>query len=203
MPRKTVISRKDSIDKIKSKIDIDTESSINITHELVTTSGGSIDNLPVKTEAFKNWLQEHRDHNPLIGKHVTSAPEETVIEEKVGEEEIIEGSEADAILRSTDDGIEEFNPNSEFGPSLEETGDSIRDGSDNHDKNFIDVTIAENITKKIAFESEEEIEATVISEIKKHHGDDEYEPIVDLTGIIERTKLITIENQTNNKKYLK
>lgn len=199
MPRKKVIKRPESFDKIKDSFEEEKNKANEVVSvDLVKHAGGSINNLPVKTKAFGSWLEAHRSTNPFIGKHVTAAPEEFTEEVKLDDEEVLDDASAAAILAQASAGAGEFDPNSTFGEQAEDLGESLRDDG-NHEKKFIDLTIAENTTRKYLALPEHKIEEEAKRAMKAYHDDNDYEPEINVSAIVEESKVLFLEQKKEEK----
>lgn len=196
MTRKRVINKSTTFNEINKKIDKERErmqSDID-SFNLVEHAGGSINNLPVKTKAFGSWLDAHRVNNPFIGKHVTSAPEEYTEEIKLNDDEVLDEEATETFLTQANVGLTAFDPNSTFGDEVEYLGDALK-GDSTHDAKFIDLSIIENMTKKYLALAESEIEFEAIRAMKAYHGDNSYKSDLNISNIIEESKILFIEQK--------
>lgn len=203
MARKKVIPKRDIIEKVRQDIAKEQEShEAPATLDLVKHAGGSINNLPVKTEEFKQWLDDHQKINPFIGKHAHYSQEDSAEEVQLDDREELTGKKAAKCLRLAEEGSKEFDPNSSFGEKAKSLGAALK-GDDNHDKKFIDITIAENMTHKLLNRPEEEIVEEAKKAMKIYHDDDKYETPINVSRIVEESKILFIEENLSSKKLLK
>lgn len=196
MTRKKVINKREAFATINKEIEHERQtiqSDID-SFDIVEHAGGSINNLIVKTPEFGTWLAAHRANNPFIGKHVTAAPEEYTEEIKLNDDEVLDEAATQEFLTQANKGIEDFDPNSTFGGKVEDHGEALK-GDGNHDKKFIDLSIIENITKNYLALPEAEIEIEANRAIQAYHGDNSYETSINVSNIIEESKILFIEQK--------
>lgn len=197
MARKKRASQKEKFLKIQAEVEKQKEEAENNLPSITRESGGSIDKLPVQTKAFNNWLTEHQNINPFIGKHVTSAPEYNTEQKELDSEE----------FEATDDMLKGFeyttyDPNDESGLQEEDLSNAPKVERDSHTK-FIDINIIENETRLLAGKPNEEIESHVINKMKSYHDDENYQTEIEVNRIIEHTKTLMIGSDYKKPKYLK
>lgn len=165
---------------------------------ILTNVGGSISNLPVKTEEYKLWLEEKRKHNSLIGSEFIEAAPEYGTAFELKEFEVSDATKEQVDSTKSD---ELYNPKAESNIESEDLGESpIKDTTDNK---YIDFCIIELSTKKLLGKPIEDIEKDAIDEIKKHHGDTNYIIEIDVKQVIEISEKLLIENKNNDIKKIK
>lgn len=141
------VSTRDIYSKVKESIGKETAIEVDFSN----SSGGSISNLPVKTDAYNTWLVEQQEKNLFIGKNYISRSTDDEIEsEKVGEE-----------LVSEDTNI---NTDINIGENTNETG-LTNDKSDD----FINFSLIENNIKLLSDKSDDEIKSILTKQIEEHH----------------------------------
>lgn len=162
--------------------------------------GGSIGNLPVKTEEYRKWLDHWRSKNRLIGSEFIEPAPEYGTKFQLGETE---------VNSVTEEQLDKFKSNELYNFESESNSDSkdledleespIKDTTDNK---YIDFCIIELSTKKLLGKSVEDIEKDALDEIKKYHKNENYVIEIDVKQIIEISKQLLIENKNNNKNQL-
>ena len=198
MPRKQVISKKATYQHYKETVLIDDDVDLTPT-QLVEYAGGSISNLPVKTQEFKDWLTEQQKINPLVGKkHVEPAPEYYTDQIKMKDDKFVDSIEAEKIIEKATNTT--FNPNDNSGEQVDTVIKGIT--GDDHDLRFIDMAIVENITKEMINSPKEDIIEKSNAEIKKYHNNDAYESEINIKDVIEQTEFLILE-EIKEKLFLK
>lgn len=197
MARKKRPSQKEKFIKAHTEIEKQKEDAEKNLPSITRDSGGSIDKLPVQTKAFNNWLTEHQNINPFIGKHVTSAPEFNTEQKELDSEEI---EATDEMIKDFQDS--EYNPNAEGGLQEEDLSNAPKVDRDSHTK-FIDINIIENETRLLPGKTTEEIESHVIEKMKSYHDDENYESDIKIEEVIEHTKTLMIGSDYKKPKFLK
>jgi hypothetical protein len=196
MARKKVIKKGEAFASINKEIEIERQSVQTDVDkfDIVEHAGGSINNLPVKTKEFGSWLDAHRANNPFIGKHVTAAPEEYTEEVKLNDDEVLDEAAASEFMNQANLGAADFNPNSSYGDEVEDYGEALK-GDNEHDKKFIDLSIIENMTKRYLSLPESKIVDEANRAMKAYHGDNSYETSINISNIIEESKVLFIEQK--------
>lgn len=202
MARKTIIPKKDilanaTVEIAKERLNHTIPPSV----DLVKYAGGSINNLPVKTEEFKTWLQSHQERNPFIGKHAHYSAEDSADEVQLDDREELVGSKANKYIKIAEEGAKVFDPTSMFGAKVEKLGPSLKNDND-HDMKFIDITIVENMTLKLLDRSEDDIISEAKNAIKTYHNDETYETPINVARIVDESKILFIEKNSNSNKLL-
>jgi len=197
MARKKRASQKEKFLKIQDEVKKQKDESQKNLPSITRDSGGSIDKLPVQTKAFNNWLTEHQNINPFIGKHVTSAPEYNTDQRELDSEEV---EATDDMLKGFDSTA--YNPNDKDGLHEEDLSNAPKINRESHTK-FIDINIIENETRLLTSKTNEEIESLVIDKMKSYHDDENYETEIEINKIIEHTKILMIGSDYKKTKYLK
>lgn len=188
--RKKTSSKRDEYIKLKEL------SQSTSTDVIGYEAGGSINNLPVNTPEFKNWLELHRERNPFIGKHVTAAPEYNVEQMDLGTSSDEDNKANEELLQKINDNVIAFNIDEEevgVAPKVDE----------GKDKMFIDMLLVENAAKRLVNKSTEEIQEHAVSMMRSYHNDPNYNTGLDLGAVVEQSKVLAIANKTNDKKYLR
>ena len=197
--RRVVIDRRDEYANVRLETNRLASELKESMPDIVQDSGGSINNLPVKTPEFQQWLQLHRDANPFIGRHVTSAPEYNVSQTDLGLSETKESENEHAELLHK---IENY-------ISITGLEESLIDGTEapkanaNQDKKFIDILLVESAAKRLLTQGNDEIKEHSISLMRSYHNQSDYTTEIDLDMIVERSKLIAIESKKVEKKSIK
>lgn len=199
--RKVVIDKREEYIKVK-QFNINLESDLKDSMpDIVQSTGGSINNLPVKTKEFDSWLAIHQNKNPFIGKHVTSAPEYNVSQTDLGSAVADKPNEKDSnaiLFEKIKNHIPAFNVEIDIeniceAPKLNQ----------NQDKKFIDMLLVESSAKKLVSKSNEEIKDYSIQLMKSYHDDSNYNTSIDLDMVVEQSKVLAIESKKDEKKLIK
>jgi hypothetical protein len=196
-------SRKEDFDKIKESIKEEVED--NKKSIVVKNPGGSINNLPVKTPEYKKWLEAKQAKNPLIGSEFVNSAPEYGTEMVMMDSGIHEMGAAELADLDNESG-KEFNSINVENDSKEMVATDTEEEliSDDTDKMFIDFSIVQNTTKKLLGRPLEDIKQDVVDELKKYHGNKDYETDIDIDKSIQQSKMILIENRNkeNDRKQL-
>ena len=199
--RKVVIDKREEYIKVKQfNINLETDLKDSMP-DIVQSTGGSINNLPVKTKEFDSWLAIHQSNNPFIGKHVTSAPEYNVSQTDLGSSISDKPNEKDsnAILFEK---IKANIPAFDVEVDIENICEAPK-LNQNQDKKFIDMLLVESSAKKLASKSNEEIKDYSIQLMKSYHDDSNYNTSIDLDMVVEQSKVLAIESKKDEKKLIK
>ncbi len=196
--RRVVIDKRDEYIKVKQSHDKMVAELNDSMPNIVQDSGGSINNLPVKTPEFQAWLELHRSANPFIGRHVTAAPEYNVSQTDLGSITDNKESDHDELLHKIENHI-----------SISGLEESLIDDTPapkpnmNQDKKFIDILLVESAAKALINKSNEEIKSHSLNLMKSYHNANDYATEIDLDMIVERSKLLAIESKKVEKKAIK
>ena len=183
--RKIFKRKREDFSKLKNVVDVDSKKAQEALPPIVKDTGGSIGNLPIKTEAFKKWLGEVRENiNPLIGKsYLTAAPEYSSEDKMVGETKVLDISELGKLAKENYE---------------EELPESPKDNSDTEEK-FIDINIIENAVREALGKSEDEIENLAMKKMREYHEDKKYETSLDIGKVIFNYKQNLIAREESRK----
>jgi hypothetical protein len=209
MPKKILKRKKEDIEKIKAVLDKQNKDAEEALPPITRDTGGSIGNLPIKTKAFKNWLDNIRENiNPLIGKkYLTAAPEFSTGDKLMDDMEVsdLSGSMDDALTNQAKDfngdDLESFyifNDNNDTDPDAPPQV-APKDDMGSEEK-FIDINIIENAVREAfadidgAFD-EEVVQNKAEDKLKDYHEDKEYTTKVNLPNIISNYKQNLIERK--------
>jgi hypothetical protein len=159
-----------SVKRVKrdAKVAVQTNKEDDITtKDIIAMSYGTIKNIPVKTEAYSNWLAEKQKINPFIGKYA-EIDEESTVEDKILSCDVVDGSDKliDKLSKENDELVEI--------------------GQDSEAK-FIEFSLIENVTKANIALPASEISEIVDKEVKKTLGDS-YKASFDSTEVVEKIK---------------
>jgi len=198
MPRRKFTRNKEDLKKVKEVIDKQHQEVEEARPPIVRDTGGSIANLKNKSRYFKKWVLNLQEKvNPLIGKHVESAPEYTVNPLMLDQD--VEDM-SDEMAKVLEKGAAEFNPDDDtFEADSEEVQESIKKDDDKSEK-FIDISIVENITRKMSTDEDEKIEEVCDEHLKSYHNDSKYETKIPVKSVIENyRKILVLENKQSEK----
>lgn len=199
MPRKIIISKKNTYETIQNVLKKERGEDNITTTALVERAGGSISNLPVQTEEFKQWLQTHQSTNPFIGKHVSAAPEYFVEEKKLNEE-VVNINQVDPSVLNAPSSNDAYNPDADTSEMVDETREALK--NDTHDKKFIDIAIIENVTKLMLTAPLDKIKEHAEEAMRVYHKKDDYATEIVMDDVIENSKVLFIEQQVSKPKLL-
>ena len=202
---------RDEVKKVKDSVVLEHKKESDALPPIVRDTGGSIAALNGnKSLYFKKWVHDLQERkNPLIGKDYIMAATEYNTESKlIGEAKIEELS--DEMRVTLDNGAKEYKNNTvDYNKDDQtglDTGDdeaSLKEHVDEAEANFIDITIVENLTKDLQDQIDEDIEKEARSKLKEYHQDDEYEPEIDISSVIENFRFVLIANKASGQKLLK
>ena len=196
--RKGNFSKRDEYQKLKETV-IKQESEERVANMVVYESGGSIDNLPVNTPEFHNWLELHRNKNPFIGKHVTAAAEYNVQQTDLTNSVEI----PDEVNAELFDKINKEIPVYDLDEEELGVAPKVDKGQD---KLFIDMLLIENSAKRLSGKTSDEIKEHAISMMRSYHDDTNYNSGLDVDAVVEQSKVLAIanaKNSQNDKKLLR
>lgn len=201
MTRKTILSKKETYAKYQEVMKEHLNEPMELSHNaLVERAGGSISNLPVKTKEFADWLQDQRERNPLIGRdYIEAAPEYNSEQIKMNDEKELYGSDATELVDKEES--KAFDVEASQSMLSDRLGAALI-GDDSHDTKFIDMAIISNATKQLLTSDVDSITTHATDELKKYHGDANYQTDINVTDVIEQEQILLIEEQ-NNYKLLK
>jgi len=161
-------------------------------------AAGSIGEVTSKSLYFKQWVGMKQHTNPLIGKHVSSAPEYStecvIVDQKISDL-------SDALKTTINSGAEGYNPSNDT-TEVEDLGKSPK-VDHNQDKKFIDINIIENATRLLVGKTDDVIENTCKQQMKAYHDDPNYETKMPVKSIIENYRDKLIASKESKPKYLK
>lgn len=190
--------------KVQEEIQIETKEQQETATQLAKSTTGSFTNMPMNSPYFRKWLEERREKNFLIGKHVTDAPEYNTPTRNFGETVLSsEDPDAKEYLELLTSEVKEYDKSEKevFGLKIFEDGESNKTSNKNFDEKFLDIVIVENVTRQLpATTSVEEVIQKAKEEMCDFHEDENYSSELDFTKIIEDTRVIMIANQQERNK---
>ena len=202
---------RDDVKDIKNTVVEERKKETDAIPPMVRDTGGSIGALDGnKSLYFKKWLVNLQERkNPLIGKKYITAAEEYNTESKLIGEASVENL-SDAMKNTLDKGAEKYNKDSSNIPDDDNTGSlneddntgSLKNSVDESERNFIDITIVENLTKELQGQIDEDIEKESRARLKEYHQNNNYEPEIDIPSVIENFKFVLISQDSANLKLL-
>jgi len=202
---------RDDVKDIKNTVIEERKKEIDVLPPMVRDTGGSIGALDGnKSLYFKKWLVNLQERkNPLIGKKYITAAEEYNTESKLIGEASVEDL-SDAMKTILDKGAEKYNKDSSNISDDGNTGSlnennntgSLKNSVDECERNFIDITIVENLTKELQGQIDEDIEKESRARLKEYHQNNNYEPEIDIPSVIENFKFVLISQDSANLKLL-
>jgi len=183
---------KDQVNKIRQSIqDVKDSASEKLpTLTDVGKAGGSIKGVTSKSLYFKRWVNMQQQINPLIGKHITAAPEYST-ESVIVDQKVTDLS--DDMKENLNKGTESYNPEADD-TKVEDLGTAPK-VDHQKDKKFIDISIIENTTRRMVSHKNQEIEDSCKHQMRSYHDDPNYETEMPVNQIIEeyRSNLIAAE----------
>jgi len=198
MNKRKIKRKREDLHKVRDFVKKEKEAIEKALPPIVRDTGGSINKIENKSLYFKGWVKNHQDINPLIGKHVTEAPEYSteclILDQNVGELD-------DVMKKTLEQGAAEYNPDIDNSTEAEDLTDSPKI-CDNKDEKFIDINIIENATKRLANSTDETIKNSVIEQMKSFHDNPKYETEIDVEKRIKSYRDILRFEKSQEKKLL-
>jgi len=190
---------KDKVNKIREHIQSDNSTSApKDLPDIIKKAGGSIAEVKHnRSFALKNWLLAKQESNPLIGKHITSAPEystdHVVLDQKVDEL-------TPDIQNQINEGAAPYNPDNDT-TEVEDLGEAPK-ADHGKDKKFIDINIIENTTRRLIGKPDSAIETDCKIQMKAYHDDNQYKSGIDVSSRISNYKEILKIEAEQKKMFL-
>jgi len=207
--------KREEVQKVKDSIQEEREEIAKSLPPIVRDTGGSIAGLGNKQPHFKKWVAKlQKEVNPLIGKdYIRSADEYNTDQQMVGDASVEEMTPE--MMEMINQGKDEFQSNvlnpdhnstvrdflndeDDAATTTVDTAEALKDGADDAEMDFIDITIVENLTKELNDQITEDIEKEAKEKLKEYHQNKDYEANIDIPEVIENYKFLLIEQTKKN-----
>jgi len=192
------------MDNVRNTIKEDEESKKSESAKIAIITAGSMSNMPIDSPYFRQWLQQHQNKNPLIGKHVQSAPEYNTPTRNFGETTSdIDALDVRSIAEIATGTTTKYNSNESDVFNIKSIELSINSGkadTEQYEEKFLDVVIIENVTRSLPLTTSiDEIKIAAQQTMRDHYGDDTYVSDIKYEDIIENSRIMMLTNGVENK----